>query len=160
MSPLPIIANMPLQPLEVPGGWRVITNHFYQLDPDDDLVGREILHIEPSSITDPWDDVLYYYFDHSYLWRAIRSDNRYMICLEWTMMGARDGQYVINEYRGSPIRFAKEPPRTLSRKHEDIEILYEIDAPIIFSDEPERTFESRDRHQIVLTLNRWLAECS
>lgn len=157
---LPEIANLPLQPLEIPGGWRVITNHFYQLDPDDDLTGREILHIAPNSITDPWDDVLYYYFDHSSLWFAVRNDNRFQFDVEWAPMGKRDGRFVIQQYHASPITFSHPPKRTLKQKRDDIQITYDLNAPVTLPDNPQRIFESRKREETASTLNKWLAECS
>jgi hypothetical protein len=156
----PTIANLPLQSLQVPVGWSVTFNHFYQLDPDDDLVGRKILHLESDSITDPWEDVLYYYFDVSYLWQAIRRDKSHLICLEWSIMGDRDGHFVLQQFDGSPVHFDQPPPQTLTKEHEKKQITYELDEPTTFPDEPVRIFESRDRPQVVDVLNQWLDECS
>lgn len=160
MTHLPEIANLPLQTLQVPGGWRVIINHFYEIDPDDDLAGRQILHLDPARIIDPWDDVLLYYFDHSSLWYATRNDGRYYLDLEWSPMGQRDGHFIIRQYHAQPIMFSHPPKRTLKQKRDNIEISYELTPPVIWPDSSERVFESRDRKQIVSTLNQWLCECS
>ena len=159
MHRLPEIANLPLQPLEVPGGWNVIINHFYQLDPDDDLSGRQILHFD-QAVVDPWDDVLYYYFDHSSLWRAKRNDNRCQFEVEWSPMGQRDGRFIILQHHSLPIAFSNPPKGTLKQRRDETQITYDLNPPVTWSETPERTFESRDRNQIALKLNEWLAECS
>lgn len=160
MRHLPQIADLPLQPLQVPGGWRITINQFYALDPDETLVGRQLLHIAPDSVRDPWDDVVSYYFDKSWLWLATRADNRYQLGVEWAPMGDRDGEFMIQQFGSEPIRFAHPPPRTIQRKRDDISITYDLNDPVTWAREPQRSFESRDREKIAQTLNRWLAECS
>lgn len=157
---LPSIENLLLQPIRVPGGWDIIINLFYELDPDDDLAGRTILNLGKDSITDPWDDVLYDYFDHSCLWWAKRKDNRYQIAVEWSPMGCRDGRFVVTQGQASPIRFTHPPPKTLTKKRDDIEVSYHLDNPVTWSNCAGRVFESRDRQHVVAILNQWLADCS
>ena len=53
VNQLPETADLPFRPLQLPGGRNVIINHIYQLDPDDDLVGRRILCCDPTTIIDP-----------------------------------------------------------------------------------------------------------
>jgi hypothetical protein len=160
MNNLPEIADLPLVPLKIPGGWRVEINLLYQLDPDDNLAGRKLLHIDPDSITDPWGDVLHYYFDHSWLWLAVRDDQCFTLSVEWVPIGRRDGRFIIQQFRGEPMRFAQTPPQSLKRNHDGIQLRYALVSPIISSDRPERTFETRCIEEVASTLNQWLPECA
>lgn len=157
---LPEIVGLPFQPLQIPGGWIVMLNHFYQLDPDDDLADRNILHLPQNSLVDPWNDVLCHYFDYSSLWFARRLDHRYQITLDWIPMGQRDGHFTVQQYQGTPIHFTHPPDRTLKQQYGNIQITYDLNNPVIWADEPQRTFESRDRELIAATLNQWLVEAS
>ena len=160
MINLPEISNLELQKLQVPGGWSVTINRFYALDPDEDLAGRQLSHIDPATVNDPWDDVLLTYFDSSCLWLAIRGDNRFQISLEWAPMGDRDGRYWFQQHSATAVKFSHPPARRLTRKRDDIVVTYKLDAPVTWADEPDRTLESRDRQLVASTLNLWLDECS
>jgi len=81
------IVGLHLQPIAFPAGWRLLRNHFYAIDPDDDLSGRELKFrsADTSVISDPWSDVVCQYFHCSYHWIAMRNDNLREITLDYPM---------------------------------------------------------------------------
>jgi hypothetical protein len=131
------IVGLKFQPLRVPGGWKILHNNFMELDPEAELADRQLVGMHPSEVVDPWDDVLHYYFDCSYLWSAIRNDSLCQIDLEWSpaAMGDRNGCFLLTRYKVQSVDdWSDYQPHHI-----------------------ERCFDARDRLQVVEILEQWLA---
>ena len=148
---LPEIKELPLQPLRIASGWTVTRNLFYELDPDDDLSGREILHLN-RKIKDPWKDVLFYYFDRDLLW-ATRNHGKKLIDLTWLPPGDRNGRFVLTVQHGVEDYPETWPNRSMQVKHKGEWVLYELVTQTHYPDEGT-VYETRSRAEIVELLNR------
>ncbi|MEL6897300.1 MAG: hypothetical protein AAFP90_14455 [Planctomycetota bacterium] len=158
------IAGLHLQPIAIPVGWMILRNSFFSIDPDEDLSNHELVFHpgQPTQITDPWDDVVWQYFDCSYHWIAMRTDNLREITLDYPM-GVRDEEFRLREYHHQPVKFDQTPKQRIKRNFEDTKLIYELQPPIEEADRdefdnPDREFCSKKRLEVVAVLEQWLVD--
>lgn len=152
----PEIVNLRLQSIRIPGGWCVEINHFYELDPDEDLGQRQVQLPPDAQVNDVWDDVLRGYFDHSYLWTAVRVDRQRTASIEWTPMGAKNGSFELTFAAYAIKHLTTTPPSSVSRQHEGEKLHYALVPEIELATEKVRKASTRNRLEIVTTLEEWL----
>lgn len=144
---LPAIKDLSLQPLRIASGWMITRNLFYALDPDEDLHDREILHLD-RDIEDPWEDVLFYYFDRDLLW-ATHHNGRKLIDLAWMPQGDRNGRFVLSVKNGT----SNLPDDMIELQHDRHKLRYQLMPDMDYS-ETVAVYESRSRLEIAERLDR------
>lgn len=178
MTRSPRLQRIPLQPLVIPTGWTVTWNAFYAVDPDSsiedlksqgslspDIINKLLPESQPhapqphaSQPIDVWTEVVSPLFSESCLWRGHRNDYACEISLEWAPQGDKDGYYWLTEGRSRSIVFAKKNKKRIRRSVENIELCYELEAPVDWIPGFYRELKSRSRTDIVDALNQWLSE--